>query len=137
MKMNDFNNTVMNDNIMDKVAKELIKKSTPQQSEDKKYEFYCMDCHRYFSKMINNITKKHRNHEWCPHCSLSKGEKEIENWLRLNNIDYVYEKYKVFNFVFAWIGGFCSICLFCLFQDFILVWTRDSSYLISTSMRPS
>lgn len=60
--------------------------------DNKKYEFFCSDCGRYFFKMINNITKEYRSHEWCPHCSLSKGEKEIEDWLRLNNIDYVYEK---------------------------------------------
>ena len=42
--------------------------------------------------MINNITKELRNHEWCSHCSLSGGEKRIENWLRYNNIDYIYEQ---------------------------------------------
>ena len=59
---------------------------------NKTYEFFCTDCKRYFTKIINNITKENRNQEWCPYCALSKGEKKIENWLRYHNIEYTYEQ---------------------------------------------
>lgn len=54
----------------------------------------------------------------------------VGNLVATADSEYVYKKYKDFNFVFIWIGGFCSICLYCLFQDFILIWTNDASYLI-------
>lgn len=62
------------------------------EGSNKKCKFYCYDCGKYFEKILNNITKDNRKDEWCPYCSLSKGEKRIENWLRLNNIEYIYEK---------------------------------------------
>lgn len=45
-------------------------------------------------------------------------------------VDYVYKRYKMFNFAFAWIAGFCTICLICLSKDFISLWTGDNSYLL-------
>jgi DNA-directed RNA polymerase subunit RPC12/RpoP len=60
--------------------------------DNRKYEFVCTDCNRNFTKIINNITKEERNKEWCSYCALSNGERKIENWLRLNNIEFTYEK---------------------------------------------
>lgn len=54
----------------------------------------------------------------------------VGNLVATADVEYVYKKYKDFSFIFAWIGGFCSICMLCLFQDFILIWTNDSTYLV-------
>lgn len=62
------------------------------EGSNKKYKFYCDKCNRYFFKILNNITKENRKNEWCPYCALSKGEKRIEDWLRYNNVNYIYEK---------------------------------------------
>ena len=52
------------------------------------------------------------------------------NLIATSEVDYVYKRYKMFNFAFAWIAGFCTVCLICLSQDFILLWTGDESYLL-------
>lgn len=36
---------------------------------------------------------------------------------------------RVFNFAFLWIIGWCSVCLLCLFQDFIKIWVGSSMLL--------
>lgn len=62
--MGNFNDKIMNDNIMDKVAKELIKNSTPQKSEDKQYEFYFDELQMYYGmdyKIDDQITIKQPN----------------------------------------------------------------------------
>ena len=53
----------------------------------------------------------------------------VGNMIATTNPDYVFEKYKMLNLLFTWFIGFCSICFLCLFQPFILLWTKDSGYL--------
>ena len=52
------------------------------------------------------------------------------NLIATSEVEYVYKRYKMFNFAFAWIAGFCTVCLICLSQDFVLLWTGDSTYLL-------
>lgn len=53
------------------------------------FKFTCDCCGVEFKKRISNITS---HNQWCPECSMSKGEKKIAEWLRYNNIEYEYEK---------------------------------------------
>ena len=54
------------------------------------------------------------------------------NMVATTGEQYVYKRYKQINLVFTWFIGWCSICLMCLFQPFILLWTKDASYLFPT-----
>lgn len=36
-----------------------------------------------------------------------------------------YEDFKKFNFYFAWIGAWCTVCLFCLYQPFMKLWVGN------------
>lgn len=46
----------------------------------------CKKCSFEWNAMPNNISNK--KHTGCPHCNSSKGEKEIERYLQLNNYNY-------------------------------------------------
>ena len=54
----------------------------------KKCKFICPECGYIWSAEISNIN----NGSWCPQCASSKGEKRINSWLRLNNIEFVNNK---------------------------------------------
>lgn len=56
---------------------------------DKKYKFVCPECGHEWSASLSNVTVLKR---WCPQCSSSKGEKEIDSWLRLNAITFIPQK---------------------------------------------
>lgn len=58
-------------------------------NSNKKYKFVCENCSNVFYKTLNKINGRG---DWCPECSMSKGEKKIVEWLRYNNIKYEYEK---------------------------------------------
>lgn len=58
-------------------------------SSSRKFKFICYECGSEYYKQLNNIT--HRN-DGCPMCSISKGEKIIENWLNKANIKYFYDQ---------------------------------------------
>lgn len=44
----------------------------------------------------------------------------------VENRERSYDIYLAINFAGFWIFSFCSICLFCLFNPFILLWTRQN-----------
>lgn len=54
-----------------------------------RYKFTCNDCGNIFMKRIYNIEIRG---DWCPECSMSKGEKKIAEWLKCNGVNYEYEK---------------------------------------------
>lgn len=54
----------------------------------KKHKFICHECGYEWSTQIRVVS----NGGWCPQCNLSKGEKEISKWLRLNNIEFIPQK---------------------------------------------
>ena len=35
-----------------------------------------------------------------------------------------------FTFLFSWFTGWCTVCMFCLYQDFMLIWMRGNTSLI-------
>ena len=53
----------------------------------------------------------------------------VGNMIVTTNSGYVFNKYKELNLLFTWFIGWCAICFLCLFQPFILIWTKDASYL--------
>ena len=54
----------------------------------KKYKFICPDCDYVWDVMISGISRG----TWCPQCNSSKGEKRINSWLKLNNINFTPQK---------------------------------------------
>lgn len=59
----------------------------------------------------------------------------IGNMVASESSDYVYEKYKIFNFIMYWITGFCTVCLLCLLSPFVYMWTNASiDYLLDFSV---
>lgn len=43
----------------------------------------------------------------------------------------VYNFYKMFNFIFSCMVGFCSVCLMCLYQPFMHLWVGKTEYVVS------
>lgn len=54
----------------------------------KRYKFICPECYHEWKTSLYSVSKG----SWCPQCNLSKGEKEISKWLRLNNIEFIPQK---------------------------------------------
>lgn len=57
----------------------------------------------------------------------------IGNLLASENIEKTYNKFRQINFLFNFIVSFCTICIFVLSQDFILVWLKSTDCLLPTS----
>ena len=55
---------------------------------NKKYKFICTECDHEWSTTLCHISYG----QWCPQCASSKGEKRINEWLRLNNIEFIPQK---------------------------------------------
>lgn len=54
----------------------------------------------------------------------------VGNYMATQSSDKIYWFYKKTNLVFAWLSGFCSICLLCLFQPFMYIWTGSEEYIL-------
>lgn len=46
----------------------------------------------------------------------------IGNKIVTSDKDSIYETFKIINFANFWVYGFCSVCLFCLMDDFVYIW---------------
>lgn len=46
----------------------------------------------------------------------------IGNSVATESLSKNYNDFKKFIFMYAWISGWCAVCLFCLFQPFMLIW---------------
>lgn len=57
----------------------------------------------------------------------------VGNLIASANKDYVYEKFKLTNFMYSYLAAFTTICLITLFQPFILKWTKNAEYLMDLS----
>ncbi|MGN0961552.1 MAG: lipopolysaccharide biosynthesis protein [Christensenellales bacterium] len=55
----------------------------------------------------------------------------VGNLITTTNKEYVYKIYKMFNWIFACIVGFCSIALMCLYKPFINIWVGDTEYKVT------
>lgn len=43
-----------------------------------------------------------------------------------------YEDFKRFHFLYMWIAGWCTVCIFCLMQPFMLIWMGEKLLLPSS-----
>lgn len=57
----------------------------------------------------------------------------VGNLIASTDVNYVNHKFNVLDRGFSVFVAFCSICMFVLFQPFILYWTGSSSYLLDFS----
>lgn len=57
----------------------------------------------------------------------------VGNLVASSDTNYVYSKFKTINFMFSYLSSFSTICLICLFQPFIEVWTGGGIYLLEFS----
>lgn len=57
----------------------------------------------------------------------------VGNLIASSDSEYVYDKYKLISFMFAYLSAFCTICLVSLFQPFIKLWTGGGEYLLEMS----
>lgn len=57
----------------------------------------------------------------------------VGNLIASSDSEYVYDKYKLISFIFAYLSAFCTICLVSLFQPFINKWTGGGEYLLEMS----
>ena len=58
----------------------------------------------------------------------------VGNMVVLTNKDYVMKKYDILNFGYVWLVGWSTICMICLFQPFIILWTNNIDYLLPISV---
>ncbi len=54
----------------------------------------------------------------------------VGNYMAERPTDEVYGFYQKSNFAFAWLIGFCTVCLLCLFQPFMYMWTGNKEYIL-------
>lgn len=57
-------------------------------NSSKRYRFLCDICGHEWESAIYNVS----NGCWCPMCSSSKGEKQIKQYLNINNINYIHDE---------------------------------------------
>lgn len=57
----------------------------------------------------------------------------VGNLIASKDKEYVHEKYKQINFIFSVLSSFATICLICLFQPFVDLWTGGGVYLLDFS----
>lgn len=55
------------------------------------------------------------------------------NLVASSDKEYVYQRYKKINFIFVYLSAFTTICLICLFQPFMTLWTGGGEYLLEFS----
>ena len=53
----------------------------------------------------------------------------IGNSMVSESVEKNYEDYQKFLFIYEWITGWCTVCLFCLYQPFMLVWVGEDLML--------
>lgn len=54
----------------------------------------------------------------------------IGNSLVIESVDKNYKDLKIFNFMFMWVVGWCTICLAALYQPFMHIWMRGNEELL-------
>lgn len=54
----------------------------------------------------------------------------VGNLVASKERDFVYSKFKLINFIFAYFSNFTTICLIVLFQPFMQVWTGGGVYML-------
>lgn len=49
----------------------------------------------------------------------------IGNSIAIESKEKNYQDMRKFNFIYLWISGWCSVCLLCLYQNFMYVWVGE------------
>ena len=57
----------------------------------------------------------------------------VGNLICTQTKEYNYEKFKQINFIFFYLSSFCTVCLFCLSQPFMAMWTGKTSLMLQFS----
>lgn len=57
----------------------------------------------------------------------------VGNSIATESVEKNHNDFKKFYFLYNWISCWCTICLFCLFQDFMKIWLGEK-YLLSNSI---
>ena len=58
----------------------------------------------------------------------------VGNHVAMRSVSENYEEMKKLDFVYLWIGGWCSFCLICLYQPFMKLWMGKDMMLSTTSV---
>lgn len=53
----------------------------------------------------------------------------VGNKIALDSNEEVFKLYERLNFINNWLVGWCSICMLCLFQPFMIIWVKESLVL--------
>ncbi len=57
----------------------------------------------------------------------------VGNLIANQSVEYVHNKFKQINLMFAILSAFCSVCFFVLCQPFIKLWTGGNEFMLATS----
>lgn len=58
----------------------------------------------------------------------------IGNSVAVESREKNYNDFKCFNYFFAWVGGWCTICMFCLYQPFMALWMGEELVASNSTM---
>ena len=58
----------------------------------------------------------------------------VGNSIQTESVEQNYNDLKRFNFMYLWISGMCTACLFCLYQPFMCLWMGKDNLLPLTSV---
>lgn len=54
----------------------------------------------------------------------------IGNSMALESVEKNSKDISTFTFIFMWISGWCTTCLFCLYQPFMMIWMKEKEELV-------
>ena len=54
----------------------------------------------------------------------------VGNSVATESVEKNYNDFLKFNFIFMWIVGWCTVCMFCLYQPFMIIWMRGNQELL-------
>lgn len=58
----------------------------------------------------------------------------VGNCIATESTEKNYEDMRKFQFIFSWLAGWCTICMLCLYQPFMMVWTGKALVLPEKDM---
>lgn len=58
----------------------------------------------------------------------------VGNSVAVESREKNYNDFKCFNYFFAWVGGWCTICMFCLYQPFMALWMGEELVASNSTM---
>lgn len=58
----------------------------------------------------------------------------VGNSIVIDTVEKNYNDFKKINFIYMWLVGICSCCLFCLYQPFMKIWVGEELMIDNTTM---